>query len=191
VGLLDADELVAGMDAQERDELVVGNMPLVIFFANIYRTAGVDLDDLIGAGALALVQAVDRYDPKRGKVATYARWGIRSAVRRARRGELRHWARRRVAADGKDDDLLAMVPDDRGDVPGERMLAEIDGERLRRALGCIDPEDARVIRLLFGLDGAEPMTRAEAGATLGISAERIRQRAVRGLARLRRLLKEK
>ncbi len=42
------------------------------------------MEDLFQEGALALVQAVDHYDPDRGmKLSTYATWWIKQAIRRA------------------------------------------------------------------------------------------------------------
>ena len=42
------------------------------------------LEDLMQEGALALVQAVDHYDPNRGmKLSTYATWWVKQAIRRA------------------------------------------------------------------------------------------------------------
>lgn len=49
-----------------RDELVEMHLPLVLHIAKRYADRGEPLDDVLQAGNVGLVQAVDRYDPSRG-----------------------------------------------------------------------------------------------------------------------------
>src|SRR5919206_406814 len=50
--------------------------------------ASVCLDDLISAGAIGLIDAIEKYDPTRGTAfKTYAEWRIRGAML----DELREW----------------------------------------------------------------------------------------------------
>jgi len=69
-------------------------------------------------------------------------------------------------------------------------------EDLEKALKGLSPKQEKAIRLRFGLDGAPPMSLAEAAEVMGLSRERIRQlekKAMRYLFRnekLRRWLKE-
>lgn len=72
-------------DEAARHRLIEANLRLVVFVAKRYHascTASLDLDDLIQAGNLGLMQAVDRYDPARGSFSTYAVWWIRQAMSR-------------------------------------------------------------------------------------------------------------
>ncbi len=69
-------------DRSARDELVLHNLPLVMGLAKRYRVP--DLDDLVAAGRLGLVEAADRYDPARypaTRFATYAGHWIRRGMR--------------------------------------------------------------------------------------------------------------
>jgi RNA polymerase primary sigma factor len=63
----------------------------------------------------------------------------------------------------------------------ERMLAE----HIDAALETLNPRDARVLRLYFGLDGGEAHTLEEIGNMLGVTRERVRQLRDRALKRLR------
>jgi RNA polymerase primary sigma factor len=63
----------------------------------------------------------------------------------------------------------------------ERMLAE----HIDAALETLNPRDAKVLRLYFGLDGGETHTLEEIGNMLGVTRERVRQLRDRALKRLR------
>ncbi|MFL7790844.1 MAG: sigma-70 family RNA polymerase sigma factor, partial [Anaerolineae bacterium] len=69
---------------QARDHLVKANTRLVVSIAKRYRGLGLPFLDLIQAGNVGLLRAVDRYDYHLGyKLGTYATWWIRQAVTRA------------------------------------------------------------------------------------------------------------
>ena len=76
--------VVAG-DQDARRRLIGAYPGMVSALARDYaRRWGVPLEDLVQEGALALVQAVDHYDPNRGmKLSTYATWWVKQAIRRA------------------------------------------------------------------------------------------------------------
>jgi RNA polymerase sigma-B factor len=77
--------------ARLRDQLVEQHLPLVRYFARRYAGRGEPLDDLIQAGSLGLVKAVDRFDPTRGlEFSTYAAPTILGEIRRHFRD--RTWA---------------------------------------------------------------------------------------------------
>ncbi len=63
----------------------------------------------------------------------------------------------------------------------DRMLAE----QIDRALDTLNPRDAKVVRLYFGLDGGETHTLEQIGNMLGVTRERVRQLRDRALKRLR------
>jgi RNA polymerase primary sigma factor len=62
----------------------------------------------------------------------------------------------------------------------DQMIAAID-----RALDCLSPRDARVIRLRYGLADGHPHTLEEIGKDLGVTRERIRQLESKAIAKLR------
>jgi RNA polymerase sigma factor FliA len=100
------------MRAQERDGVIRAHIGLARNVA--LRLAGrvpasVDLDDLIAAGVLGLIDAVDRFDPSRAiPFAAYARTRIQGAILDAMRAEdhlSRRDRRRNREADRAEDKL--------------------------------------------------------------------------------------
>lgn len=58
---------------QNRDDMIVSNIPLVHSIANRFRGRGAEYDDLYQAGCVGLVKAVDNFDESRGfSFSTYA-----------------------------------------------------------------------------------------------------------------------
>ena len=75
---------------EERDELVLSHLPQVNWIAaRIHEKLppNVELDDLISAGIVGLLAAVDNYDPNRNaSLKTYAEYKIRGAILDSIRG---------------------------------------------------------------------------------------------------------
>ena len=76
--------LVAGGDERARRALIEANLRLVVAMARRYQGLGLPFSDLVQEGTVGLIQAVDRFDWRRGRrFSTYAAWWIRQAIRRA------------------------------------------------------------------------------------------------------------
>jgi RNA polymerase primary sigma factor len=70
-------------DRRARDKMIQSNLRLAISIAKQYNRSGCTLEDLIQESTLGLMEAVDRFDWRRGfKFSTYACWWIKQAVRR-------------------------------------------------------------------------------------------------------------
>jgi len=70
-------------DPAARDELVEHYMPLVISIARRYDHCGEPLEDLVQVGAIGLIQAIDRFDPRRGtQLSSFAIPTIEGEIRR-------------------------------------------------------------------------------------------------------------
>lgn len=67
-----------------KEKLICANLRFVITVAKQYQYKGLDLADLISAGNIGLIQAVDKYDAtKNYRFINYASWWIRHSIYQA------------------------------------------------------------------------------------------------------------
>src|ERR1700704_2309531 len=92
------------MTAAERDTLITETLPLIKHIAHRVATrlpATIEMHDLINAGVLGLLDAVDKFEPERGvKFKTYAEVRIRGAILDSLRNL--DWAPRSLRKKSKD-----------------------------------------------------------------------------------------
>jgi RNA polymerase primary sigma factor len=86
---------------------------------------------------------------------------------------------------GEDNRLLDYLADTEHATPEEETIELALVESVHAALGGLKEREAKILRLYFGLDGAEPMTLEQIGAVLNITRERVRQIKEKALSRLR------
>jgi RNA polymerase primary sigma factor len=68
-------------DLAARETMIERNLGLVHAIARTLRSTSLSFDDLVQDGTIGLVQAVERFDPRRGvRFSTYAAWWIRRAM---------------------------------------------------------------------------------------------------------------
>jgi RNA polymerase sigma factor (sigma-70 family) len=149
----------------------------------------VTLDDLVSAGAIGLMQAVDRFQPARGlQFGTYARHRIWGAMLDFLRGEdpLSRAERREIRGTAADRPVSATISLE--DVPAYQprstrctsysFAERIDLERARQYLSA---REQRVISLLFDLDWSN----REVARELGVNESRVSQIKRVALSKLR------
>ena len=160
-----------------RQTLIERNLRLVAFIARRYEnppTVGVNIEDLISIGTLGLIKAVNTFrSDKNIKLATYASRCIENEI-------LMYFRKVSGKQEVSLDEPLNTDPDG-----GELLLSDVLGsddppmsqaveeaeERLalRRAVASLEERERLIIRLRFGLDGAQEMTQSEVADLLGIS----------------------
>ncbi len=175
-----------------RAQIVQANMPLVLAMAKRTRLSGLDPNEMISEGNLALLRSVDKFDCSRGfKFSTYACRAIlksfsRVAMRTARyRGhfptEFDPSLEKGDFTDRLRDDLEARCVDEIREIMTENRASLSDVEQM-------------VIRERFALDAltapAKGRTLEQVGLMIGVTKERVRQIQNKALAKLRAVLEE-
>ena len=190
-------------DNEAKNEMIAGNLRLVVHWARRYQGRGVDLIDLVQEGTFGLIRAVEKFDWRRGfKFSTYATWWIRQSLQRAvqskgrairlpedavaaenaaeRAGEGNERHLPRVVA-SLDQPLSADATASLGDlIPGDepavddKVAEHVAIEGLEDAIGRLPDLERDVLRLRFGLDGKPPASLETTAKSLGIGVRRVR-----------------
>ena len=89
---------------------------------------------------------------------------------------------------GEDDSstLGELVPDEKAKNPFEKLQSKSLIGDVNQVLSQLEPREADIIRLRFGLEGRDPLTLEEVGAKIGVTRERIRQLQEQALRQLRK-----
>lgn len=131
---------VADRSTANRNAIVEHNMGLVRYYCAPYRIAGVEAADLVSAGMIGLIEAVETRRPELGfRFATHARWPILREIQevmRAAESESRH-----VAPWGDMDKFSA---------PEERSQAVASAvAKTWRYVQSLPPRDRAIFRLYY------------------------------------------
>ena len=69
-------------DFTAREQLINSNLRLVVSIAKRYRNQGVDFLDLIQGGNNGLIKAVEKFNPEKGRLSTYATSWIKTEIKK-------------------------------------------------------------------------------------------------------------
>ncbi|WP_316667235.1 sigma factor-like helix-turn-helix DNA-binding protein [uncultured Propionibacterium sp.] len=189
-------ELIA--EQGERALLVFwrANTAMVRRIARKWDKPGVaELEELVAEGGAALVEAIHRWDWRRGARFSTLAWLIVSQ-RVGSIGAQQHSAgmggrslvRRLAAAPGGEAVRLSSLWTSRPDT-GENLAADRRDEQGAGVdwLDALPGDERRVLVMAFGLDGREPRTLAQMSRSMGVSVASVARTKRRALERGRRL----
>lgn len=94
-------------------------------------------------------------------------------------------------AEGEDNRLLDVLPNDQQPPPDSGLITESLRIEVRRALSTLSEREAEVIRMYFGLDNEHSLTLEEIGERFNLTRERVRQIKEKAIRRLRHASRSK
>lgn len=166
--------LAAG-DKEAREKLIEHNLRLVVYIAKKFESSNVDIDDLISVGTIGLIKAINSFDgSKQIKLATYASrcieneilMHLRKVVRT--KGEMSLDEPLNVDWEGNVL-LLSDVLGTDSDVTCKDVENDEEKDILIKTFKRLPPRERQIVRLRFGLLGAQKKTQKEIADLMGIS----------------------
>ncbi len=192
------------MEDNKRNQLVVDNINYVKSLANKYKGRGIEFDDLVSEGCMAMAQAAQKFDIERGTpFVSYAAPFIRKAMEQAIRqnsdaysvpkdshNKIKKEISRPLSVDAplsannKYTLLDILVNKDVLQADDNAYLRMI-AKHLRSAIEQLNEREQMVVSKFFGI-GCPHITMAEIAEDMGLKRERVRQirnKAVRKMSR--------
>ena len=134
------------LPSRRRERLIEAHLPLVHALARRFARHGEPLDDLVQAGCIGLISAVDRYDPSRGHA-------FEAFAAATITGEIRHHLRDRSSVLRVPPSAPAAVRvEPLGDADGQPQdpIAGLDDRlSLLTAMRALPPRERRILLLCF------------------------------------------
>lgn len=169
------------------DLLVTSNLKFVIYIAKQYQGWGVEFEDLVSEGNLALIQAAGKFDVTNtdGRFISYASSYIKKAMNEAiKRNE------GTVSVDAplgtkNNVSLLNIIPDNKILSSDYSVYNSSISDQLYKGLINLNERERQVIELLYGIDN-EMHTMFEVAVKLNIKRERVRQIRDKALRKMKK-----
>lgn len=179
-------------DDSIKDALIEHNLRLVVYIARKFENTGVDLDDLVSVGTIGLIKAVNSFDfDKNIKLATYASRCIENEILMHLRRTVK--IKSEVSFDeplNTDQDgnelLLSDVMGTDGDTVYKKIESGVENELLKSALEKLNGREREIIKMRYGLCGAEELTQREVADKLNISQSYISRLEKKIISRLKK-----
>ena len=177
---------------QAKDILIERNMRLVAHVAKKYQNADEDMDDLISIGCIGLIKAVDTFDDRKGRLATYACRCIDNELLMLLRGKRK--TSREVSLfepigqekEGNEIHLMDVMEQQQPDIL-ENMELSANIRRLFLLMEeALTPREREILTMRYGLNGRREATQNEIGAEMGISRSYVSRIEKKALQKLRK-----
>lgn len=172
-----------------RDQIVHANLPLVPSMAQRYAPSGVEFEDLVSEGNMALLRAIEHFDVSRGfKFSTYACRAIVSCFHRLGAKSQRY--RKHVPVNFDPEWQEGDAIDRRHNQQLDSAVASVREVVLRNRADLTGTELAVLLGRFPILAGGTRLTLAQLGKQVGVSNERVRQIEGACLLKLREAMGE-
>jgi RNA polymerase sporulation-specific sigma factor len=183
-------------DLEARNLLVEHNLRLVAHIVKKYYAQAEDVEDLISIGTVGLIKGINTYKADKGvKLSSYVSRCIENEIlmtfrgNRKNAGDVSLSEALDVEEEGGGLSFMDVIAQDE-DLSERIGTAEIC-KKLRSAVNTeLTEREAKIIRMRYGLDGAEEMTQRQAAEHFGISRSYVSRIEKHALQKLRLALGE-
>lgn len=192
----DAEEKAAieglmNKDEESRQKLIEHNLRLVVYIAKKFENTGVDIEDLISIETIGLIKAVNSFDVnKQIKLATYASRCIENEIlmhlRKVVRTKSELSLDEPLNVDWEGNVLLLSdILGTDSDIIYRDVERDVDKEILLKSFEMLTKRELDIIKMRFGVLGAEKKTQKEIADLLGISQSYISRLEKKVMTKLR------
>lgn len=176
---------------QAKDILIERNLRLVAHIAKKYQNSGEDMEELISIGCIGLIKAVDSFDDRKGRLATYACRCIDNELLMLLRGKRK--TSREVSLfepigqdkEGNEIHLMDVIEQQQPDLLESMELAGNVRRLFALMEECLTTREREILMMRYGLSGKREATQNEIGAALGISRSYVSRIEKKALGKLR------
>lgn len=172
--------------------LVERNLRLVVHIAKKYQNVDEDIEDFISIGCIGLIKAVDTFDDRRGRLATYACRCIDNELLMLLRGKRKTSKEvslfEPIGQDKEGNEIHLMDVIEQQQQPDILDAMELTGNirRLFRLMKeSLTEREREILLMRYGLSGKKECTQNETGAALGISRSYVSRIEKKALNKLR------
>lgn len=178
---LTPEEETAALDRLSRHDdaiketLIERNLRLVVYIARKFDNTRVDTEDLVSVGTIGLIKAINSFDTeKKIKLATYASRCIENEIlmylRRVVRLKYEVSLDEPLNVDWEGNELLMSdILGTEPDTVSKNLESSVERQLLWNAIEKLQNREKEIMRLRFGLAGAEEKTQKEVADMMGIS----------------------
>ena len=174
-----------------KEILIERNLRLVAHIAKKYQNTDEDMEDLISIGCIGLIKAIDTFDDKKGRLATYACRCIDNELLMLLRGKKK--TAREVSLfepigqdkEGNEIHLVDVIEQQQPDILESMELTGNIRKLFVLMEEVLTERERDILIMRYGLNGAPEATQSQIGARLGISRSYVSRIEKRALQKLR------
>jgi RNA polymerase sigma factor (sigma-70 family) len=160
------------------EDLVLGNLRLVVHLAKKYQGMGISLEDLIHEGTIGLCQARDKYDPEKGKFSTYAAQWIKATIRQALNNKSRmiRVPAHRTHLTEEAPKVSQLDASYQGSYVSQTEIKHEEDHmdrKIQMLLGKLKPNQREIIKMKFGIGYDEEMKTTDIAKELGLTVQAV------------------
>lgn len=168
-------ERIMNGEEEQREQLIVHNLRLVVYIAKKFEGPSANVEDLISIGTIGLIKAVKTFKPERNiKVATYASRCIENEIlmylRKMNNVKTEISIDEPLSVDWDGNELLLSdILGSDGEEVNRDLEMEDERQLLLKMINTLNPREKVIMEMRFGLGQFDEHTQKQVADRMGIS----------------------